>query len=275
MNESTSPQRTQPEPLGSKVKLPNRRQFLGRVGGATAVTAVAGASTWERLLSSQSSTVQAADTGPTTGIVRAEQAFLIRVGAALREKKVPIPPHPDNEDEARYPNKIGSYSKGLIHNSIGEVDPAAYQAYLGAIHTGRFADFEALRAFQGCPDLSRQRPFVHLEGSNAFDLVGTDSAQLTLPPAPTFASAEEASEMVELYWMALLRDINFDDYATNSLAEAAADDLSNQPAFGGPKQDGQVSAQTLFRDPFPGCTTGPYLSQFLLRNTALGAQRID
>jgi hypothetical protein len=260
---------------GGNSKSSNRRQFLAKVVGTTSAAILTDATALEPLTGLSGSTAQAQDIGPTRGVARAEQAFLIRVNTALREKRVPITRHPSNGDENRYPNRIGNYSKGLIHNSAGEVDPNAYNAYLEAISSGRFSDFEALRDFLGCPDPTRQRPFVHLEGANAFELLGTDSAQLTMPPAPAFASAEEASEMVELYWMALLRDVNFDDYATNSLAQEAADDLSNQPAFRGPKENGRVTPQTLFRDSFPGCTVGPYISQFLLRNTAYGAQRID
>ncbi|WP_439356876.1 hypothetical protein [Bradyrhizobium sp. DASA03007] len=32
--------------------------------------------------------------------------------------------------------------------------------------------------------------------------------------------------MIELYWMALLRDVNFLDYPSNALAQAAASELS-------------------------------------------------
>ncbi|MDQ3684062.1 MAG: vanadium-dependent haloperoxidase [Acidobacteriota bacterium] len=57
--------------------------------------------------------------------------------------------------------------------------------------------------------------------------------------------------------------------------QEAADDLSQLSDFRGPKEGGRVTTATLFRDSFPGCTTGPYISQFLLRQTAFGAQRID
>ena len=75
--------------------------------------------------------------------------------------------------------------------------------------------------------------------------------------------------------MALLRDVNFQDYATNTLAQKAAGDLSRLSDFRGPKIGGQVTAQTLFRDKFPGCTDGPYISQFLLQPAGFGAQEVD
>lgn len=276
-----------------------RRRFLGQVGGASAATIAAGAINLEPLLGEANSIVQAQhaesfrntrphdhddrgqgdkslqDDKAPTGIERVNRAYRIRVDAAQRQRRVPIPAHLDNGDEARYANCIGNFTKGLRHNSVGEVDPAAYDAFLGAIRTGRFADFENLRPFLGCPEPARQRPLVNPEAANAFDLEGTDAAQLTSPPAPAFASAEEAGEMIELYWMSLLRDVGFDDYAINATAQEAAADLSQLSDFRGPKENGQVTAQTLFRDDFPGCTTGPYVSQFLLRQTAFGAQRVD
>src|SRR5436305_4980082 len=75
--------------------------------------------------------------------------------------------------------------------------------------------------------------------------------------------------------MALLRDVNYNDYATNPLAAAAAPELSAPSVFNGPKNGtGQVTPQTLFRDTAPGCTVGPYLSQFNILNTPFGAEYV-
>lgn len=275
----------------------SRRKFLGQASAATAAMVAAGAVGLEPLLGSAAQAQnpeifrgtrplddqrslthkggRPTDDGALAGVRRADRAFEIRVEAARRQRSVSIPAHPDNGDEARYENRIGSYTKGLRHNSRGEVAPEAYDALSRAIRSGRFTDFENLRPFLGCPDPARQRPLVNPEAANAFDLEGTDSGQLLIRPAPAFASAEEAGEMVELYWMALLRDVSFDEYAQHPLAQEAADDLSQLSDFRGPKENGRVAPQTLFRDDFPGCTTGPYISQFLLRQTAFGAQRVD
>ncbi len=215
------------------------------------------------------------DPGALTGVQRANYAYELRVEAARRERKIPIPPHRDNGDEERYAKRIGNFTKGLKHNSLGEVIPEAYDALLKAICSGYFRDFERLAPYLGSPDPARQRPLVNPEAAYAYVLEGTDPGQLSIPPAPRFASAEEAGEMVELYWMALLRDVNFDDYAENPLAQEAANDLSQLSDFKGPKENGRVTPQTLFRDSFPGCTTGPYISQFLLRQINFGAQFID
>jgi len=259
----------------------NRRTFLGHVSKITAAGIAVGSIGLPPLLQGCNESAEGqeltCEIGPQTGSVRADAAFQVRLDAAEDERNIPIPDHPCNGDEARYENKIGNYSKCLRHNSIGEVDLNAYNALLAAISSGEFADFEALstNGHLGCPDPTRQRRLVNPQAGYAFDLEGTDSHQLTMRAAPAFASAEEAGEMAELYWMALLRDVNFRDYNTNLLAQDAADDLSNFSDFRGPKQGGLVTPQTLFRDNYPGCTTGPYISQFLLKDCPFGAQRVD
>jgi hypothetical protein len=256
----------------------SRRKFLGAVGGTTAaavVTNVVGLPTLSVLTEADA---RAADIGPQGGRARAERAEEIRQRVAEAESNVEIPHHRDNGDEARYANKIGNFSKNLTHDpNTGEVDLNAYEAFLGALSSGRFLDFEALatNGHFGCNDPTQQRRLVNPEAGYAFDLEGTDSHQLPLPPAPAFASAQEADEMIELYWMALLRDVNFTNYANNSVAQVAADDLSNLSDFRGPKIGGRVTPQTLFRDNHPGCTIGPYISQFVLQPVGFGAQRVD
>jgi hypothetical protein len=250
-----------------------RRSFLNTVG---ATAAVAAALPVVSILSERKA--YADDTGPQGGRERAERAEEIRKRAAEAESNVDIPHHQDNNDEERYPNRIGNFSKCLKHDpTTGEVEPRAYQALLGAISTGRFSDFEALatNGHFGSADPTKQRRLVNPGSGYAYDLEGTDSHQLTLRPAPAFASAQEAGEMAELYWMALLRDVNFADYATSPLVCEAADDLSKLSDFRGPKVGGRVTPQTLFRDNYPGCTVGPYISQFLLQPVNFGSQRID
>ena len=256
---------------------PDRRKFLQRVGGATAATI--GANIFGLSAASLLSESGAhAATGLGNAGQRRTEAKAVRDRATLAEFAISPQTHPDNGDEARYPNRIGSFSKTLKHDPLtGEVDPAAYNALLTAIASGENGDFEALatNGHFGSSDPARQRRLVNPQAGYAFDLQGSDSHAVTLRPAPAFASAEEAGEMVELYWMALLRDVNFEDYSTNAMAFAAASDLSHMSDFRGPKQGAAVTTQTLFRDSFPGCTTGPYISQFLLQPAGFGAQRID
>jgi len=250
----------------------SRRAFIGTVAAGIAALPTALTATAEA--TPQSFEPEAA----TTGKKRAKQAQALRIDAANGQRAVPIPDHPTNGDEARYPTKIGNYSKGLKHDpNTGEVDPAAYDALIAAITSGNSADFDSIvtRGLVGCPDPARRRRQVNPQSAYAFDLEGTDSHQLAMRAAPAFASAEQAGEMVELFWMSLLRDVNFLDYESNPIAQRACSDLSRLSDFRGPKIGGQVTPQTLFRDKFPGCTDGPYVSQFLLQPAPYGAQEVD
>lgn len=252
---------------------PTRRAFLGGISGVTAATLAASVVGLPPFSRTKGTEVEAAEIGPFNGAQRRHQAYQIRQEAAHMEHALPLPDHPTNGDEEVYAKKIGSFSKGLPHNNLGEVDRNAYNALIDALSTGQPADFEAIPL--GCPDPTRQRKLVNPQAGLAFDLEGADSHHLAIPPAPAFSSAEQAGEMVELYWMALARDVPFTEYDTNPVTHAAADDLSRLSDFRGPTAGGQVRPGTLFRGLTPGDLIGPYLSQFLLRPVPCGAQHIS
>jgi hypothetical protein len=234
----------------------SRRALLGTVAGVAAA-----------------SKLQSAEVRPSGADQRRDRALQIRHEAADREWEIPPPEHTTNGDEELYPNKIANYSKGMPHNQVGEVDLNAYGTLLSALATGQHADFE--NVIMGCPDPDLQRKFVNPQSGLAFDMEGTDSHQFAIPPAPAFSSAEEAGEMTELYWMALLRDVPFTEYGADPMAQAAARDLSRLSDFRGPKVRGRVTPDTLFRGFTGGDLVGPYISQFLLKPIPFGAQSID
>jgi hypothetical protein len=195
---------------------------------------------------------------------RRKKCYRYRVRAAILEKNRPAIAHVNNGDEERYPDKIGSYTKALPHNSLGEVDLGAYATLAKAVETQDPADFDAIQLGLG-------RKLTSPQAGLAMDLEGPDSQHVTLPPAPRLDSAEAAGEMVELYWMALTRDINFTDYGNHSLIAAAAQELSQLSDFRGPKENGRVTANTIFRGPTAGDLTGPWLSQFLTLAFSFGS----
>jgi hypothetical protein len=232
-----------------------RRSFLARTGVSSVVVAAASAGL--------PSLLPANAEGQVGGSERADRSFQLRFNAASRERNVPIPPQVNNGDETRYPNFIGNYSQGLPHDSIGEVEPAAYQALLTAISTGKPSDFANI-------PLGGTAKLVDPQGGLAFDLEGTDSGQLSIPPSPTLAGAERGGEMVEDYWMALARDIPFSQYGNEPITAAAIADLNKLSLFKGPRIGGMVTAATLFRGSTPGDLIGPYLSQFFLQPVTFG-----
>ncbi|WP_427037109.1 hypothetical protein [Cytobacillus pseudoceanisediminis] len=176
---------------------------------------------------------------------------------------VPQKEHSCNGDE-QLPGKIGSYSKGLPHNSLGEVVSEAYEQYMEALKSGNPEDFESI-PMGGKVKLSNP------QASYVYDLIGPDCHQLNLSKPPAFSSALEAGEMAELYWQALTRDIPFRAYESDPLIAEAAGDLSGFSDFRGPKDNGKVTPETLFRSEFPGNLTGPYLSQFLWKDIPFGS----
>jgi hypothetical protein len=208
---------------------------------------------------------------------RRKQARKVRRAAAELAFERPHPEHRSNGDDDRLPNRIGSYSKGLPHDDTGEVDADAYTALLAAVESTEPSDFEAIPLGDptSCPT-GRGRRLVNPQSGIAFDLEGPDAQAVTMPPAPRFDSAEEAAEMAEVYWMALLRDVHFDDYASDATARDAAADLSTFSDFRGPRDEaGNVTPSLLFRGFTPGDLAGPYVSQFLLRDFNYGTLRVS
>jgi hypothetical protein len=171
----------------------------------------------------------------------------------------------DNGDEALYADKSGTYTKGVLQSGIGLVDLAAYQSFKNALSSGAPADFENIV-------LGGPRTLNGPQGGLAFYLECPDASQFVVPPAPALASDAYATELVELYWASLLRDVAFTDYPNNQVAKDAATELSAMPAYVGPRNAAnQVTPELLFRGDFPGEKIGPYISQFLLQPTNFGA----
>jgi hypothetical protein len=184
-----------------------------------------------------------------------------RIEAADALSRLPWPEHVNNGEEGDYPF-VANYSKGLPHDDVGEVEPDAYNALLRAITTQRAEDFERIPV--------TERELVNPQSGLAFDLEGPDPQALLQPPAPRIDSARNSAEMVELYWMALMRDVPFVNFESNQLAKQAAAELSELSDYQAPRQNGKVTPAVLFRGDERGAVRGPYLSQFLFRDIEYG-----
>src|SRR5713226_9282693 len=241
----------------------NRRAFLGQVGaaatlaaGALAAPAVASAA------NGNSSNSNGTSSNPTQN--RVNKAYQLRVNMASQDQNVPYAKNVNNGDDALYADKAGTYTKGLAHDAFGRVTSASYASFKTALAGGKHSDFENII-------LGGTRTLNGPQGGLAFDLEALDSTQFgqpQVPPAPTLASDQSGTELLEHYWGALLRDVAFTDYGSNALAIAAAAELSSQPSYVGPRDaSGQVTTDLLFRGGFPGETLGPYLSQFFVQPT--------
>jgi hypothetical protein len=218
--------------------------------------------------------------GDDAMITRRAQARTLRREAATWAYLRPHIDQATNGEEGRYlaappgsgPSYIANYSKGLPHNAFGEVDPAAYRAMVRALVAGSPEGFEQIPVAHPAPG---GRPLVNPQAGLAYDLEGPDGPALTMPPPPQIDSAEVAAEIAELYWMALLRDVPFGRYGTDSGPSTTSDAASSLThgfsGFTGPRDaTGQVTADTLFRGLTPGDLRGPYVSQFLLKPVTFG-----
>jgi len=234
---------------------PNRRTFLTQVGAATIAASVINIDVNAAPGSNQ----------------RANDCAKLRRDAAIAGLQATPQnlQHPNNQDENLYPNKIGSYSKGLPHNADGTVVLSAYNALVNALNSGRPADFDAI-------PLGGTRGLTNPQSGLAFDMQGPDAQALVQPPAPAFASRAQAAEISENYWMALLRDVPYSQYSGNPIANAAAADLTLYGSdFNGAKSGGGVTTATLFRGLTPGDRIGPYISQFFYQDCNFGANKIE
>lgn len=206
---------------------------------------------------------------------RAVCAEQIRERAAKRPRE--ILEQPCNGDEIRFQqdemfkNRFpASFTKGLPHNKLGEVEADAYCQLLTALASADPKDFEEI-------PLGGTRRLANPQAAFAFVLEGADSHALTMPPAPAFDSAREVVEIAENYWMALTRDIPFSEYSTNPLVKAAAEDLSQYKCLDLPNDSLATiptTPENLFRGNTPGERVGSYISQFLYIDAPFGSQFI-
>jgi len=245
----------------------SRRTFLASIGGVAALAAEASAKGSLPFVDRERDQAESDARGSGVSQQRRNRAYQIRHQAALEQKNLPYPGHPNNGEEQDFPY-VANFSKGLPHDHLGEVNGRAYRALLRALSS---ADHDA---FEQVP-LAGDRPLRNPQAGIAFDLEGPDSHHLAIRPAPRIDSAENSGEMGELYWMALNRDVSFADYEASPLIPDACAELSSFSDFRGPKASGSVTPATIFRGNTPGDRVGPYVSQFLLVDIPYGTLTIS
>jgi len=257
---------------------PSRRSFLGKAGGLTAMALAAGFVPLEPLLGGKESRAEASVITYKSN-QRTNDAFSYRSTEAHNEQ-IDIGVLADNGDAAKFTDHSGTWTKTLKHTSLEIVDPTSYNSLVNALTTGNFTDFQNI--IVGNPGGSNPTATLNgPQGALAFDLEGLDSHATNIPPAPSVTTAETAAEQVEHYWAALLRDVNFTDYATNSVVAQAVQDLNNLSFVKGTANNEYpfpVNAGNLFRGQIfkgDGNVQGPYISQFLVQPTSFGALPIE
>ena len=226
---------------------------------------------------------------------------------------------------------IGNFHKTLPHNEFGEVEPAAYRKFERTcleIEAGSPINYENVPA--GPVNHPDQSPFdadAHPEliksaakltspmAGASTETLGPDPQTLEMLPAPGCRSITTMAEMVELYWMALLRDAplvafqqhrnppdagcaNLGDHnaqlgynvatrmtaARNAVNRVFDVAVAQDTDFGklrapldvAPGAGGaNIILQTLFRSGLYDEEFGPLVSQFFIRPIGYGVQTID
>jgi hypothetical protein len=221
-----------------------------------------------------------------------KDAFSLRFGLATKDAVATgATTHTKNSDLTNFPDGLGTYTKGLKQSSPGIVHAATFAQFLKAcgVSSGApadLADFENAKI--SVPGPAKENGPL---GAFSGQLIGKDSSEYgdTVVPTPfSLDSVEYAIELVELYWASLLRDVPFSEYGANATAQAAAKELtalaSAHPGkYKGPLDgSGAVTTGNLFRGGlnahpkwFEGELDGPYISQFCLTPTSLGAVPMD
>ena len=237
--------------------------------------------------------------------IRRSQALKIRFNAARIAFARKHPPHIANGEELRYKDDrgqlthIANFTKGLPHNvQTGIItDPADYQQLVEGTKSGDVRDFAATPlgppGMDGVefPEWQSQiaqdenvtvRAWESQGAGLTFDLEGPDAQAVTMPPAPTLDSQELVTEMLEVYQMALLRDVPFANFDETPAIDKAIAQLNDTPWIKNPESLNLSPAekarvrqpfnrQTVYRGRTPGDKVGPYLSQFILiGNKGLG-----
>ncbi len=255
----------------------NRRSFLGAVGGATAVVLTVGIPL-EPLFEGKHGQAEASVV-PYGSAARTQASWQYRDSTADAEK-INVGELPDNGDSQRFSDFSGSWSKCLKHDYLGMVNRSSWLSLAHALQSERWQDFQNIQVGNpGGPGFTGtlNGPM----GALAFDLEGLDAFATVIPPAPSVASVQTAAEEVEHYWAALMRDVPLTDYPTSSLAAQACADLNNMSYIKSHQNNEfpyPVTPQNLFRGqivPGDGSVQGPYLSQFMIQPTFMGAQPIS
>lgn len=194
----------------------------------------------------------------------------------------------DKDDEASH--FIGCFHKTLPHSDTGIVDPAAFTD----LRDAGLIRANAPNAYENIThrDPRASAPLVNPIAGLGLDRLLPSYCSLSMGPAPKVKGKSTAAEMVELYWMALLRDVPFSEFRNSEDVAIAATEIKGayDLALTDPTDAGKltltqdlpgtgastsIDPQNVFRCGLKGEEIGPAISQFFLKNIPYGAQFID
>lgn len=159
------------------------------------------------------------------------------------------------------------FGKSLPHDKNGSVDRKQFKLLVDSIfrNKNKFRDIQ----------LGGNMKLVAPSCIFSYESLGALKTSYEVPDVLPISSAEAIGEMIELYWMSILRDIPYTQWESSPLVQRAINDMNNLTNFKGPKENGLVTVNTLFRGISKGDLLGPYVSQFLLLPFKQGIAEIE
>ncbi len=185
------------------------------------------------------------------------------------------------------------FHKGLAHTTEGSVDSDQWYKFVTSLlELDESGDPTQLASI---PIEADNRKWVNPACGWAVDVEKSDPCFHRIPSPPEFDSDEAAAEAIELYWMAILRDLPFSRWGDDANVGQAVEELKCLPLFINRNRDvnkapinsnsyvanPKLNAKILFRggelfsgDPLRE-SVGPFLSQFLVQPIPYGTLQIE
>ena len=157
------------------------------------------------------------------------------------------------------------FSKAIQHPNGQTPDVQTYQKLIQAIKN---KDVNLLYSIVN-QNTKLVDPYCILDS----ELLGMYRSSVVVSDTPAPTSEQAGAELLEVYAMALLRDIPFSEWTGDPLVAEIISDLNLvKTALGAPLENGNITVSTLFRGPaVSGNLIGPYVSQFLYHDFILGS----
>jgi len=198
-----------------------------------------------------------------TAVAKPARRELLRRAAAMAAAGVVLPnaARAATVSETMRATGPAAFGKTLKHDAAGQLSAETLQSFEAATISGKVADWERL-------PVTNEIRLINPLAAYSWDNDPMAADVIKLPPFPAVQSERLAEEALELYWMALLRDVPLWDYERNSLARDAVAELRKT------RLNANVTAQTLFRLGMPGESDGYWISQLLWMPIPYGAHNL-
>ena len=173
----------------------------------------------------------------------------------------------NNGDIEKFCDYAGNFSKSLPHDKKGFVDKKEYKKLLDFCK----GDISKLNEIK----LGAERKLMNPSCIYGIDLMGIPKESFWIPASPSISSKAGAADLIEIYAMALARDIPFHQWKCSETIQWIIKALNKLSEFRGPKKCGKVTLDTLFRGETKGDLIGPFVSQFLYQTVPFGVQKCE